>query len=158
MTWRPYTAEVLAALPVECRTDMHIWRARCPMLNFEIVEWHYPDRVLRQFGGVQGVPRACEALDRIQVLHKQNRRGKPGEDWLTFHFADWQLWNARANSVVTFEESNGNDEVSGDYFRWYRMITRRFISSNRKEGRPTNTYRPRVWDQERMVRMFKQIV
>ncbi|XP_021739853.1 serine/threonine-protein phosphatase 7 long form homolog [Chenopodium quinoa] len=50
MIWQPYTEAVMDRLPEICRSDMHIWRSRAPLICFDVVEFHLPDRVLRQFG------------------------------------------------------------------------------------------------------------
>ncbi|KAL7235321.1 hypothetical protein ACSBR1_018759 [Camellia fascicularis] len=52
--------------------------ARVPLICFDVVEWHLPDRVLRQFGRVQSVPNWC---DTKWQLHATDRRGRVGIDW-----------------------------------------------------------------------------
>ncbi|CAH9138829.1 unnamed protein product, partial [Cuscuta epithymum] len=50
ITWMPYRPDMLAELPPAGREQTHIWRARVPLICFDIVELHLPDRVMRQFG------------------------------------------------------------------------------------------------------------
>ncbi|CAH9094915.1 unnamed protein product [Cuscuta epithymum] len=57
ITWMPYTAEMFAEFPPAGREHSHIWQARVPLICFDIVELHLPDRVLRQFGFEQVIPR-----------------------------------------------------------------------------------------------------
>ena len=55
VNWTPYLS-VLHLLPGRVMVDRHIWFARISVIFFWIVEMHYPDRVMRQFGLYQRVP------------------------------------------------------------------------------------------------------
>ena len=48
IVWEPYT-HTLGSLPANYTAGQHIWRAEVPLIYFWIVEWHHPERVLRQF-------------------------------------------------------------------------------------------------------------
>ena len=62
--------------------DQEIWRTMSPLICFDIVKWHRPERVLRQFGLQQGIPPSCSIeLD----LHFVDRRGRHKYDWGAFH-------------------------------------------------------------------------
>lgn len=63
--WEPYTEDVLQALPDYCRQGCKIWRAKVPLKCFHVVEWHYPDRVMRQFGLEQPIPCAPRQDDDL---------------------------------------------------------------------------------------------
>ncbi|KAL7002992.1 hypothetical protein U1Q18_052405 [Sarracenia purpurea var. burkii] len=80
IVWRPYGAadEIIMRLPEYCRAGRAVWMARSPLICIELVEWHLPDRVLRQFGCVQTIP---HHPDTDRELHRMTRRGRPGEDW-----------------------------------------------------------------------------
>ncbi|XP_073107345.1 serine/threonine-protein phosphatase 7 long form homolog [Elaeis guineensis] len=56
IVWQPHTPLILAGLPDYCFSGQHIWRCRVTLLYFFIVEWHYPDRVMHQFGLRQTIP------------------------------------------------------------------------------------------------------
>ncbi|CAH9081634.1 unnamed protein product [Cuscuta europaea] len=81
ITWMPYTDEILGLIPPVAREHTEIWRACVPLMCFDVVEHHFPDRVLRQFGLQQTrVLRSIhdrttvvldEAVD-IQVLLRQS--------------------------------------------------------------------------------------
>ncbi|KAL9688170.1 hypothetical protein QQ045_032586 [Rhodiola kirilowii] len=48
--WTLYTDEILATLNPICLAGRDSWRAEVSLICFHIAEWHYPSRVLRQFG------------------------------------------------------------------------------------------------------------
>ncbi|KAH1261801.1 Serine/threonine-protein phosphatase 7 long form [Glycine max] len=59
--WEPYTTTVMSALPPICLVGSVAWCAVMPLICFHVVEWHQPDRVLRQFGMQQPIPRVSFA-------------------------------------------------------------------------------------------------
>ena len=73
MTWQPYSETVLGLLPEICRCDRDIWRSVVPLICFDIVEYHYPNRVMHQFGLEQSLPVVC---DTSVDLHNVDRRHK----------------------------------------------------------------------------------
>ncbi|KAL7176320.1 hypothetical protein ACSBR2_029795 [Camellia fascicularis] len=64
--------------------------ARVPLICFDVVEWHLPDRVLRQFG---------------------------------------QLWDARRDSIVQADWSDGVLPSSDPYMLWYRRHTHLLVGN-----------------------------
>ncbi|KAF3651645.1 hypothetical protein FXO38_16493 [Capsicum annuum] len=68
--WEPYPDELIESLPDYCCVGRDIWRARIPIFNWDVVEVHLPDRVMRQFGIQQ-------AMCLIQP-HIKQWRGKDG--------------------------------------------------------------------------------
>ncbi|KAL7191374.1 hypothetical protein ACSBR2_023447 [Camellia fascicularis] len=100
--------------------------ARVPLICFDVVEWHLPDRVLRQFGRVQSVPDQCDTEWR---LHATDRRGRAGTDWSLYHMRYIQLWDACRDSIV---QADWSDEVllSYDpYMLWYRRHTHLLVGN-----------------------------
>nr|GMD97137.1 serine/threonine-protein phosphatase 7 long form homolog [Ipomoea batatas] len=85
------------ALPEFSRDGQHIWTVRVPLLYFFAVEWHYPDRVCRQFGGYQEIPASVEY--DLQ-LHKYDGRQR-SEQWDIFHYEFVQMWEQRNERVTT---------------------------------------------------------
>ena len=55
--------------------------AEVPLICFDVVEWHLPSCVLRQFGRRQVIP---AAPNTGVGLHSIDRRGRAGIDWLQF--------------------------------------------------------------------------
>ena len=124
MVWQPYSAELVASLPQYCRAGQGTWMARCPLILYAIVEWHHPDRVLRQFGMRQAVPDPC---DTSRTLHRTDRRGHGTTDWQHRHRDYVQLWHHRLQHVVPGIPDAAQMLASDPYMSWYRRITRRLI-------------------------------
>lgn len=144
--WEPYSSDVLAHLAPICKEGENIWQSTTPLICFEIVEEHHPERVCRQFGDVQVVP---PALPYDEVLHKMDRRGKPQHNWTEVH-AKWiQLWNDRENSVQAVAEVDDEDEAIAQYMAWYTRITRRLISP--PASAPAEVYQAVAPDYHMMV-------
>ena len=62
MIWEPYGSgddlgrDITFPLNRKCTEERHLWRMICPMVCFFAVEWHLPNRVMRQFGLYQKTP------------------------------------------------------------------------------------------------------
>ncbi|CAA0277808.1 unnamed protein product [Arabidopsis thaliana] len=130
--WQPYTPDLLAKIPLICVSGENIWRTVAPLICFDVVEWHRPDRVLRQFGLHQTIPAPC---DNEKALHAIDKRGKSEYDWSARHSRHIGLWEARVSSVVSGEPECSPMDYNDPYMEWYRRITRRIIS-------PMNERRP----------------
>ncbi|KAL0912221.1 hypothetical protein M5K25_018183 [Dendrobium thyrsiflorum] len=109
--WEPYPKNLLDRLPAICTAGKGVWQSRAPLIHFDIVEMHFPDRVMRQFGMKQHLPKPVESIEQI------NARRKPGANWLEQHYAYLARWAQRHLLVVKEEEhqselsnNNGNDE------------------------------------------------
>ncbi|KAL7174336.1 hypothetical protein ACSBR2_033574 [Camellia fascicularis] len=100
--------------------------ARVPLICFDVVEWHLPDRVLRQFGRVQSVPNRCDTEWR---LHATDRRGRAGTDWSVHHMQYIQLWDARCDSIVQADWSDGVLPSLDPYMLWYRQHTHLLVGN-----------------------------
>lgn len=125
MIWQPYTTERLALLPDVCVKDQHVWQTVAPLICFDVVEWHHPDRVLRQFGLHQGIPKPC---DTEVKLHSIDRRGRHHYDWRSYHGRYIQLWEACEESIAVGESEEHPMYYHDPYMEWYRKITRRLIT------------------------------
>jgi hypothetical protein len=118
MTWSPYQPYILERLPPECTMGRDIWQAKVPLICFCIVEWHAPDRVLRQFNLGQDVP---DPINTEISLHEMIFDART--NWIQRLATYIERWNDRRNNVI----SGGPGDIYR-YMEWYWPITRRFIS------------------------------
>lgn len=123
--WRPYSQRVLRDYPNAIH-ESDLWRAVSPLIYFEVVEWHRPDRVLRQFALRQQIPQEC---DTSAALHRYDRRGRSvSTDWTVRHAAFVAMWDQRWLNIVQGEPHREPMRPDDPYMVWYRGITRRFIT------------------------------
>ncbi|KAL3510957.1 hypothetical protein ACH5RR_030358 [Cinchona calisaya] len=52
-----------------CIAGQHVWRSRCPLICWEIVEFHMPHRVMMQFEMQQGIPYFIDTDVRFTGRH-----------------------------------------------------------------------------------------
>ncbi|CAN6309217.1 unnamed protein product [Urochloa humidicola] len=125
ITWDPYTPNLIAELPAICTFGSTVWRSRTPLICFQIVEMHVPDRVLLQFGMVQHIPDLVEAVERVTM------QGKADQDWTTYHDKYIKQWQNRLFSVVEQQDTGNSDPILARncYLEWYWQITCRWIST-----------------------------
>ncbi|KAL6894011.1 hypothetical protein ACP4OV_008109 [Aristida adscensionis] len=125
ITWDPYTPNQIAGLPSICTIGSAVWLARTPLICFQIVEMHVPDRVMLQLGMMQHIPDPVEAVDRITM------QGKADQDWSAYHDKYIKQWENRLSSVVKQTNTGSSDitDVRNCYLKWYWRITRRWIST-----------------------------
>uniref|UniRef100_A0A2N9GV37 Aminotransferase-like plant mobile domain-containing protein n=1 Tax=Fagus sylvatica TaxID=28930 RepID=A0A2N9GV37_FAGSY len=123
--WQPYTDDVLSSLPEYCRIGQEVWRSVTPLICFQIVEWHLPNRALRQFGMQQDIP---QPVNTDEKLHDCDLRGKVHENWRQRWRNYITIWDHRREHVVTRDQMVGLMAYHDPYMDWYRRITRRFIS------------------------------
>uniref|UniRef100_A0A2N9EDD0 Aminotransferase-like plant mobile domain-containing protein n=1 Tax=Fagus sylvatica TaxID=28930 RepID=A0A2N9EDD0_FAGSY len=123
--WEPYTDDVLSSLPEYCRIGQEVWRSVTPLICFQIVEWHLPNRALRQFGMQQDIPQPANTDVK---LHDCDLRGKVHENWRERWRHYISIWDHRREHVVTRDKMVGLMAYHDPYMDWYRRITRRFIS------------------------------
>lgn len=130
--WQPY-ADVIDSLPEYCLSGRSIWQTVSPLICFDVVEFHFPDRVLRQFGQHQGIPANC---DTVRDLHSVDRRGRQNTDWVLHHKQYIDMWANRHSRIVSAPPMYGLMDYSDPYMIWYRRITRLLIGNpaNRTES------------------------
>uniref|UniRef100_A0A9I9D3T2 Aminotransferase-like plant mobile domain-containing protein n=1 Tax=Cucumis melo TaxID=3656 RepID=A0A9I9D3T2_CUCME len=85
IVWEPYKT-VIDSLPHFCTNGHDIWRTISSLICFYIGEWHHPDRVLRQFGIQQAVPRDCNTKP---LLHNINLRTADWSDKVAHLVMRW---------------------------------------------------------------------
>ncbi|KAH1265484.1 Serine/threonine-protein phosphatase 7 long form [Glycine max] len=126
--WEPYTTTVMAALPPLCVVGSVAWFAVVPLICFHVVEWHQPDRVLRQFRLQQpilGFP------SQPQNFHGITLKGKQDENWFHLLAPMISQWNNRAEfRVDVYPRQEGLLSFNSDYMVWYRRKTKMFVDPN----------------------------
>ncbi|XP_074303990.1 serine/threonine-protein phosphatase 7 long form homolog [Silene latifolia] len=124
-TWQPYTQETLQYLTDICHEDEEEWVFESPLICFEIIEMHLPNRVVRQFGWHPTIPPNCNTEP---LLHKTDRRGKT-RDYATEFSIYLNEWDNRKEKMLGREIPYGGFMSHHDpYMIWYRKHTRRIVS------------------------------
>ena len=121
MVWQPYEAH-FDDLPPWCVAGRAVWTATVPLVCFHLVERHTPDRVVRQFGMIQEIPRD---VDTDRVLHGIDLRGKIGVNWMQKHAMHILEWGNRLYQRC--EAVLGDMPPQHEYHDWFKRVTQRFI-------------------------------
>ena len=123
--WEPYTPNVMSVLPPICLVGSVAWCAVVPLISFQVIEWHQPDRMLRQFGMQQPIPRAPSQPFN---LHGITLKGKYEENWGQVLAPMINQWNNRAEFRVDgYPRQEGLLSFNSDYMVWYRRKTKMFV-------------------------------
>ncbi|KAI0507829.1 hypothetical protein KFK09_013957 [Dendrobium nobile] len=93
----------MGMMPAICYEANNLWMARVPLISWKRVEWHLPDRVMRQFGGIQ--PRRIEPMER--EFRWVDGRGRAENNRLALI------------TTITHPLGDGQKELS-DYLQWYK--------------------------------------
>lgn len=150
--WDPYPSEVLASLPAYCLSGQQIWQTVSPLICFDVVEFHHPDRVLRQFGQQQNIPAIC---DTIPDIHLTDRRGRQNYDWAHHHRQFVDMWAERCARVICAPPIDGPMDQSDPYMMWYRRVTRLLIGN--PATRPNTGYQGVGGAMEAMAQSLQKI-
>ena len=89
-----------------------------------MVEGHYPERVLRQFGIKQGIP---VNVDTSIELHKITLQGKQDRNWAEVHAMHIAKWATHA-TIVDASPFHGEISYNDEYMVWFRPRTLRHIT------------------------------
>ncbi|XP_073304170.1 serine/threonine-protein phosphatase 7 long form homolog [Primulina huaijiensis] len=105
---------------------IHLCRSACALINFHIVEMHRPERCLRQFGMLQGIPPPATNFDNF---HKLTRQGRNNFDWATYHKDFVEMWNHRYHFVIDGDYVIlGTPAITVDYVGWHHRISQIVLS------------------------------
>ncbi|KAL9669600.1 hypothetical protein QQ045_007147 [Rhodiola kirilowii] len=91
--WRPYDESLFHILNPICLEGRNSWRANVPLISFNVIGWHHPGRVMRQFGCRQFIP--PQPIAYLDENHAKDR--KPKVDWGVHHY---RLIQPRIEGVV----------------------------------------------------------
>ena len=137
--WTPYTDEVIQSLSPVYIAGSDLWRARVPLICWHIVEHHLPDRVLRQFGMIQGIP---EYTDTDRGLHRAGLRGTDSTDWRLQHARHLERWEQRRDCIVTAAFTHDVSTMSPEYAAWFMRRTRVLVGNPAHRPRLPAGYQP----------------
>uniref|UniRef100_A0A8I6Z5S1 Aminotransferase-like plant mobile domain-containing protein n=1 Tax=Hordeum vulgare subsp. vulgare TaxID=112509 RepID=A0A8I6Z5S1_HORVV len=88
------------------------------MICFYAVEYHFVDRVARQFGIRQGIPTELTS-NVITSLHRYSRRNNQDiSDWAAKHQSWIAMWNQRERLIEKVDRPH-NDSAYEEYLVWY---------------------------------------
>ncbi|MED6129038.1 hypothetical protein PIB30_103853, partial [Stylosanthes scabra] len=101
--WTPYdTHELQAIVPdwIRSHQEIYTWRSAMPVVCFNMVHMHHVDRVLRQYGGEQPVPR-----DPVDLPRLMTSTGRGEDRWWPGTLSTWyEGWRGRGSQEL---ESGG---------------------------------------------------
>ncbi|KAL5164903.1 Serine/threonine-protein phosphatase 7 long form [Glycine soja] len=105
-------------------SNLFSWK--CSMMC-SVIEWHQPDRVLRQFGMQQPIPRCHSQPFNI---HSITLKGKHDENWGQLLGPMINQWNNRVDFRVDgYPRQKGLLSFNSDYMVWYRQKMKMFVDS-----------------------------
>lgn len=124
--WTPYTQAILDDLPDFCKLHQELHLAVVPLIVWWMVEWHHPDRVLRQFGHDQHIPGVAMQHDS---LHDVKLSGRNEVNWAVHHAQYVEMWIERRQRVLTDlpRLAGGHLPDPSDYMMWYQRHTVRWM-------------------------------
>ncbi|KAL5183962.1 Serine/threonine-protein phosphatase 7 long form [Glycine soja] len=88
-TWKPTYRQ--------CEIGSLTWYAVVPLICFQVIEWHQPDRVLRQFGMQQPIP---ESPSQPLNIHGITLKGKHDKNWGQLFAPMIHQWNNRQAEIA----------------------------------------------------------
>ena len=80
---------------------------------------------MRQFGLNQPIPRAPDHPD---YMHTISLKGRYDEYWPRVHRQYIAIWDSRQDHIITGEPLTQPLGVHSEYIRWYKRVTRRWIT------------------------------
>ena len=117
----------MSVLSPICLVGSVAWCAAVPLICFQVIEWHQPDKVLRQFGMQQPIPRCHSQPFNI---HSITLKGKHDENWGQLLGPMINQWNNRVDFRVDgYPRQKGLLSFKSDYMVWYRQKMKMFVDS-----------------------------
>lgn len=139
--WDPYT-DLRDKFPLK---DVTYFYGCIRMMD--VVEPYHPDRVLRQFGYVQTIPRYPLVADIVE-------RGETAQKYRIFWAALGDLFDIRDSFVLSTQRRGRRAEPawesSDDYLEWYQRLCHPFVQNpERRSVYASSSTRPEImmtWD------------
>ncbi|VAI04107.1 unnamed protein product [Triticum turgidum subsp. durum] len=108
-------------MPFEVHQDSNWWFARVPLMHFWIVEFHYPHRVMRQFGLRQPIPPSLPRGEaEVQKLRKIKHSAGKSHNWEKVHANYVQEYN-RVDARVWPDDIPFDEASLPDYRHWFQQ-------------------------------------
>ncbi|RLN08728.1 hypothetical protein C2845_PM11G22280 [Panicum miliaceum] len=132
VVWQPYD-EKISLLHPRVRKESALWLARVPLIHFCVVEDHYPDRVMRQFGLFQSIPPPMPRDWASSVILHKFVYG--GGDWAVKHAEYVSVWQELSSVTVT-EERPYDPTTRDQYWQWFEQeaVFRRAVALDLEEA------------------------
>ncbi|TVU39713.1 hypothetical protein EJB05_13149, partial [Eragrostis curvula] len=124
--WTPYNRHEVMQMQLSplCYRDKDLWRIEVPLIFYYAVEWHLPQRVMRQFDRLQVTNVPFTPTNKI--LHKCNRKKERGAvNWAEKHQAYIALWENRVN--IRVQPTSGPRHLTvafNEYLQWFHEVSR----------------------------------
>ena len=115
--WEPYTTNVMSVLSPIYLVGSVAWCAVVPLICFQVIEWHQPDRVLRQFGMQQSIP-GCPS--QPLNIHGITLKDKNDENWGQLFAPMINQWNKADFRVDGYPRQGGLLNFNSNYMVWYQ--------------------------------------
>ncbi|KAL5186806.1 Serine/threonine-protein phosphatase 7 long form [Glycine soja] len=123
--WVPYAGHVEMNLSQVCFIGSVLWTCIVPLICFQKVEWHQPDRVMRQFGMQQPI---LGPVMQPENIHDLTLKGKEGRNWMRLMQPVLNEWNSRyERRVEKTPPQTGTLSLNSEYMRWYRRKTKVYV-------------------------------
>jgi hypothetical protein len=145
VVWTPYDC-MRPTLPPIVERERSMTLLTVPLIYFWIVEYHRPERVMRQFGYAMEPPPNCEYDKELHDIINYR-----GDDWPTRHSAYLIEWNEkRLARDLEIAPSQPYDSSQYDlYWNWYRGATEPLVQSAIPHA--TGSYQPMVPQKRKAV-------
>lgn len=133
--WIPFPEVYVKLLDPRYLHGSDIWRCVVPLICWEIVELHLPDRVMRQFGLEQLIPADC---DTSVNLHSIKSGGS--KLWECCHSSYIDAWRSCRTRICQGAPTPNACIARQDYKKWFDRITRLVVGNPEIGADPSQGY------------------
>ncbi|MED6209223.1 hypothetical protein PIB30_052650 [Stylosanthes scabra] len=95
--------------------EVYTWRSAVPVVCFNFVHMHHIDRVIKQYGGEQPVPRLP-----VDVTKYMSSTGHGDDVWWPQRLSTW-----RSPEVLVTVHFGGDPRGTQQYYEWFARVARR---------------------------------